>query len=114
MTDHFFISSSFRNRVLYPNPSSFTLNLRNQNIEKTIVTSTNPISNYPVYNFSFPNVSSSFDNHSISASILSIDTTTVFLNSSITQTIQTYESQNLENILKGLSLCIDIGDSKFS
>lgn len=57
--NYLLISSTYRDRLLYPNPADFvvpygTINNVNQNIFN-VFTTTNPVSAFPIYNFSWTN-----------------------------------------------------------
>jgi len=119
------ISSKHRDRLLYPKPSDFKINIRdNRRFEtsaETILQADNPVTDHlPVYNFCF----STFDNNSTSfvTSIISMDGEKITLSDNITTLLNrqlhpivnlTHTLEEQTDILKNLNIEVEIADSIF-
>lgn len=120
------ISSKNRDRILYPNPSEFKINIRDNRrfstSRETILQADNPVSEQlPVYNFCF----STFDNNSTAflTSITSMDGEKITLNENITTLFNrqihpivnlTHTLEQEKNVLQNLNIEVEIADSIFT
>ena len=125
-SSHLLISSKFRDRLLYPNPSEFTIQIRDNrrysSSNDSIFNADNPISEQlPLYNFCF----STFDNNSNAflTSIKNMHGNKIILNENIYTLFnrKLHENINLkhtlqeqQNVLKNLNIEIEIADSIFT
>ena len=129
MSNYLLISSTYRDRLLYPNPADFvvpygTINNVNQNIFNVFST-TNPISAFPIYNFCWTNFFRKnvfeFETQIISGSssqpILALNVNTELLRINFESDKLIDFSQlvkNTQNALSGLLLTIFVDNVRYS
>ena len=113
--DYILISSKYRDRLLYPECSSFEVPMNKeitglQDLSHAI----NPISNqYPLYNFHFP--SSDYHLNSIEVNLISIEGDLITIDSNINKFFEGYENISLlKDVLTNLSIQIKIVDTIFT
>lgn len=127
--NYLLISSTYRDRLLYPNPADFvvpygTINNVNQNIFNVFST-TNPISAFPIYNFCWTNFfrndififESKITSGSQSQPILDINVNAELLRINYKSDLLFDFSQlleNCENVLTGLLLTILVDNVRYT
>ena len=120
-TSNMLLSSKYRDRILYPSPTNFSIVTNFQtNSNNSLANAINPTTlQYPVYNFNF----SSYSQDRFETTIISIQGDTLFLNDNISSVIGSTEinsnklsqlsGETIIDMIRGFFIEVNIADTVF-